>query len=117
MTAQEKWLTIRKQIGAKGFILYPEMGSVLVGNKNFAVNIMNHVGDEETRVAVVEAGEVETRLMTFETVINCRNAHIFFSDTAKAEERASPAEWAETLNGRYGVYVYEDIIVFEKWCD
>lgn len=117
MTSQEKWITIRKQIGAKCFKLYPEAGSVLVGNENFAVYIHNHVGDVETRVAVVESGKVDTRLMAFETVIDCRNAHIFFSDTANAKERANPAEWAETLDGRYGVYVFEGIVVFEKWCD
>lgn len=43
MTSQEKWITIRKQIGTKGFVLYPEIGIVLVGNETFAVNIPNHV--------------------------------------------------------------------------
>ena len=117
MTSQEKWITIRKQIGTKCFKVYPEIGSVLVGNENFAVNINNHVGDEETRVAVVEYGEVNTSPMTLETTINCKNAHIFFSDTANEKERSNPAEWAATLNGRYGVFVYQDIIVFEKGDD
>ena len=117
MTSQEKWITIRKQIGTKCFKLYPEVGSVLVGNETFAVNILNHIGDGVTRVAVVDSGEVETRLMTFETTIHCRNVHIFFSDTANAKARSNPAEWAATLNGRYGVYVYNGIVVFEKWDD
>ena len=117
MTAHEKWITIRKHIGTKCFKLYPEAGSVLVGNENFAVNINNHAGDVETRVAVVRFGEVYTYLMEFETVINCRNAHIFVSDTADAKSRSNPAGWAAILNGRYGVYVFQDIIVFEKWDD
>lgn len=78
MTSEEKWITIRKQIGTRCFKLYPETGSVLVGNDTFAVNIPNHVGDEVTRVAVVGYGEVDTSPMTFETTINCKNAHIFF---------------------------------------
>ena len=117
MTSQEKWINIMKQIGTRFFILYPELGSVLVGNEDFAVNISNHVGNEETRVAVVDYGEIDMTHMYLETTINCKNAHIFFSDTANAKERANPAEWAETLNGRYGVFVYQDIIVFEKWDD
>lgn len=117
MTSQEKWITIRKQIGTKCFKLYPELGSVLVGNKNFAVNINNHVGNEEMIVAVVDFGKVAVSHMCFETTINCKNAHIFFSDTANKKARSNPAEWAATLNGRYGVYVYQDIIVFEKWFD
>ena len=117
MTSQEKWITIRKQIGTRCFKLYPEVGSVLVGNETFAVNISNHVGDEETRVAVVDFGEIDTSLMYLETTINCKNAHIFFSDTADAKTRSNPAEWAETLNGRDGGFVYQGIMVFEKWDD
>lgn len=117
MTSREKWITIRKQIGTKCFKIYPELGSVLVGNKKFAVNINNYVGNEETIVAVVDFGEIDTTHMCLETTINCKNAHIFFSDTADARARSNPAEWAETLNGRYGVWVYQDIIVFEKWND
>ena len=117
MTSQEERLTIINQIEDKCFKLYPELGSVLVGNENFAVNINNHVGNEETRVAVVDFAEIDTTHMYLETTINCKNAHIFFSDTADARARSNPAEWAETLNGRYGVWVYKDIIVFEKWED
>ena len=117
MTPEEKWITIRKQIGTKCFKLYPEVGSVLVGNKNFAVNINNHVGNEETRVAIVDFGEIDTSHMYLETTINCKNAHIFISDTADARARSKPAEWAATLNGKYGVWVYQGIIVFEKWED
>lgn len=117
MTSQEKWIAIRKQIGTKCFKLYPEVGSVLVGNETFAVNISNHVGNEETRVAVVDSWEADTTNMYFETTINCRNAHIFFSDTADAKARSNPAEWAATLNGKYGVFVYQGIVVFEKWED
>ena len=97
MTEQEKWITIRKQIGTRCFKLYPETGSILVGNETFAVNIPNHVGDGVTRVAVVGYGEVDTSPMTFETTINCKNAHIFFSDTADEKSRSNPAEWAETI--------------------
>lgn len=117
MTSKEKWITRRKQIETKCFKLYPELGGVLVGNKNFAVNINNHVGNEETRVAVVDFGEIDTSHMDLETTISCKNAHIFFSDTANAKARSNPAEWAKTLNGRYGVWVYKDSIVFEKWDD
>ena len=117
MTSEENWITIIKQIETKYFILYPKMGSVLVGNETFAVNINNHAGDVETRVAVVEYGEIDTGPMFLETTVHCRNAHIFLSDTANAERRSNPAEWAATLNGRYGVWVYQDIIVFEKWDD
>lgn len=117
MTSQEKWITIRKQIGTRCFKLYPEVGSVLVGNKNFAVNISNHIGDEVTRVAVVDYGEIDMTYMYLETTISCKNAHIFFSDTADAKARSNPAEWAATLNGKYGVWVYQGIVVFEKWDD
>lgn len=117
MTSREKWITIRKQIGTKCFKIYPETGSILVGNEDFAVNINNHVGDEATRVAVIGYGEVDTSLMTFEKTINCKNVHIFFHDTADRKARSNPAEWAATLNGRYGVFVYQDIMVFEKWND
>ena len=117
MTSQEKWITIRKQIDTKCFKLYPENGSVLVGNETFAVNIPNYVGDEVTRVAVVDHGEIDITNMYFETAINCKNAHIFLHDTADRKARSNPAEWAATLNGRYGVFVYQDIIVFEKWDD
>lgn len=117
MTSQEKWITIRKQIGTKCFKVYPEIGSVLLGNENFSVNINNHVGNEETRVAVVDYGEIDMTNMYLETTINCKNVHIFFHDTADKKARSNPAEWAATLNGRYGVFVYQDIIVFEKWND
>ena len=117
MTSQEKWINIMKQIGTRFFILYPELGSVLVGDENFAVNINNHVGNEETRVAIVDFGKIDTSHMYLETTINCRNAHIFVSDTADAKSRSNPAGWAAILNGKYGVYVFQDIIVFEKWDD
>ena len=117
MTSQEKWIKIIKQIGTRFFILYPELGSVLVGDENFAVNISNQVGNEETRVAIVDFGKIDTSNMYLETTINCRNAHIFVSDTADAKSRSNPAGWAAILNGRYGVYVFQDIIVFEKWDD
>ena len=117
MTSQEKWINIIKQLGTRFFILYPELGSVLVGDENFTVNISNQVGNEETRVAVVDYGEIDTTYMYLETTINCKNAHIFFSDMADAKARSNPAEWAATLNGRYGVFVYQDIIVFENWDD
>lgn len=117
MTSEEKWITIIKQIETKYFILCPEMGSILVGNESFSVNISNHVGNAATRVAVVGYGEVDTSPMTLETTINCKNVHIFFHDTADRKARSNPAEWAANLNGRYGVFVYQDIIVFEKWDD
>lgn len=117
MTLEEKRITIIKQIETKCFKVYPEIGSVLVGNENFSVNINNHVGNEETRVAVVDYGEIDMTNMYFEKTINCKNVHIFFHDTADRKARSNPAEWAATLNGRYGVFVYQDIIVFEKWND
>ena len=87
-----------KQIGTRFFILYPELGSVLVGDENFAVNINNHVGNEETRVAIVDFGKIDTSHMYLETTINCRNAHIFVSDTADAKSRSREEKLSKERN-------------------
>lgn len=87
-----------------------DIGSVLVGNKQFAVALTNGHGDGETLVRVYELGNRVPDGLKFNTSIE-GTFNVYNYDCSKRNEEDIVA----TLSGRFGVYYGYGSVYFEKW--
>lgn len=94
----------------KEFETYSDIGSVLVGNKQFAVALTNGLGDGETLVRVYELGNRVPNGLKFNTSID-GTFNIYKYDCSNRNEEDIVA----TLSGRFGVYYGCGSVYFEKW--
>lgn len=104
------WMTIRKTLGDRVFKTWSESGAVRVGVNGFHALFGNGRGDGETRVAVIEQSDDVAwvrNLMKFSGSFDGENIDICVEDGSNAP--------ALTISGRYGIYVYDGIVLFEKW--
>jgi hypothetical protein len=102
------WYFLRNQLRDNVFKTTSDAGSIKIGNGSFTILIGNDYGDGETRVAVVmEKDTFNSQLMNFknsvEGIIN-----IYDYDCGGGQV-------IKTITGKYGIYAYNGIVVFEKW--
>lgn len=99
------WYRLRNMMGNKCRKVESDAGGLKVGDDHFSI-LINGEGDGITRYAVFNRDEWNPNMATFtysvEGIFN-----IYAYDCGD--------EVAETLSGRYGVYTYEGIVIFERW--
>ena len=86
------------------FLTYSDVGSVLVGTKNFGVLLENGIGDGETLVYILDKEEKDTVVpenAEFNTVISGK-VNLYKYDCSNRKRTDIKA----TLNGTYYVYYY-----------
>lgn len=103
---EEAWYYIRGMFGNRSKKTVSDAGGLKIGNGNFSIIIPNYSGDGYSRYAVVRKYEINTGIFNFFTSIE-GEINIYSYDCG--------SEILETLTGRYGVYVYQGFILFEKW--
>lgn len=89
-----------------------DIGSVLVGTKEFGVALTNGCGDGETTVIVLDKGE-EDKLRkdaTFNTSIG-GTFNIYSYDCSMRTDE----DILTTLSGQYGVYYWGYEVYFVEW--
>lgn len=94
----------------KEFITYSDIGSALVGNKEFAVTLENGYGDGETLVRVYKIGEEVPYGAKFNTRIE-GTFNIYNYDCSERNEEDIVA----TLSGAFGVFYGRGSVYFKKW--
>lgn len=108
------WYEIRAAIGDNVIKTESDIGSVLIGNKDMTMTISNGHGDGTTRIGIFEETNEITYKMRFVCQVN-GTFNVYDYDCYKtAEQLNSPRNIATTLSGRFWVYCYEGIVVFEK---
>lgn len=97
-----------KENGGKVFHTYSECGSVKIGNSDLSFNVNNGYGDGTTTVVVVEnVGKKVDFCLNF--VTDCEGKiGIFETDYSKDGV-------VYELDGWYGIYNFNGLVVFEKW--
>lgn len=99
------WTRIRQMLGDKVFKTMSDIGGVKIGNDKFTVIIPNGYGDGDTRIAIVNRGEINDNMFNFFAFIE-GNINIYSYDCGDDVVR--------TISGKYGVYYWEGFVIFEK---
>ena len=99
----------------KTFNCYSDIGSVLVGNKEVRFALPNIGGDGTTRLFVFDddasfSSHGVSDIVSFVTCIEGK-FNVFSYDCSRGDDKDVIA----TLEGRYGVYRGEWIVVLVKW--
>lgn len=95
--------------GGKFFQVVSECGSVKIGDDKLSLNIGNGYGDGLTSVVVLEKN---LDLHGLKFVTDCEGKiGIFENDYCKCSEN----KVVYSLNGWYGVYNFNKLVVFVKW--
>lgn len=101
------WYFVRGSLGDNVRKTLSDAGGLKIGNDNFSIIIPNGRGDGITRYSVLSQTEnYASNIMRFFTSVSGK-INIFSSDCGD--------EICETITGRFGIYFYEGIIVFERW--
>ena len=90
----------------KYFITCSDAGSVKIGNNDMNFIIPNGVGDGETKVAILNKSEMNQSAFHFFTRIE-GVFDIYNYDCGSEVEM--------TIEGRFGVYYKNGIVIFERW--
>lgn len=111
MEIKNKWYEIREMLAEKIFKTYSDAGALKIGNKDFSILIPNGYGDGETRVAIIKLEEKKyydlEAFRFFTSVEGTFDIYDYDCD--------SSGDIIQTIEGRYGIYVYEGFVVFEQW--
>lgn len=99
------WYRLRAMMGDKCRKTESDAGGLKIGDDHFSI-LINGEGDGITRYAVFNRDEWNPNMATFTTSIE-GTFNIYAYDCGD--------EVAETLSGRYGIYTYEGIVIFERW--
>jgi hypothetical protein len=97
----------------KKYYCTSEVGSVLIGNEQVRFAIPNGYGDGLTAVRVYDIGEaidINGNDLHFKTFVE-GTFNIYDYDCCDGSQEHVLA----TLDGRYGVYIGELLVVFQKW--
>lgn len=103
------WLRLRDMIGEHCKKVYADAGSLKVGNDIWSARILNGRGDGTVRYAVMNEGNFNSDMATFSLSIEGK-FHIYSYDCG--DDIAD--DIAETLEGKFMVFVYDGIVVFMK---
>lgn len=99
------WYRLRAMMGDKCRKTESDAGGLKIGDDRFSV-LINGGGDGITRYAVFNRDEWNHNMATFNTSIE-GTFNIYTYDCGD--------EIAETLSGRYGIYTYNGMVIFESW--
>lgn len=89
------------------FVIDSEIGSVLVGTKDFRVLIPNGYGDGETLIKVGTKEDFKNINKEFWTVLDGK-FNVYENDCN------NDSDIIITLEGRYFIYYYDGTVYFEK---
>jgi len=84
-----------------------DAGGLKIGTNGFNVIAPNGSGDGSTVVSFLEKDSFNSSAFNFWTSISGDEINLYSYDCGN--------EIAKTVNGRYGVYFKDGLIVFEKW--
>ena len=98
----------------KTFQTISDIGSVLVGTREFGVALTNGIGDGTTNVIILDNDQkcLIPKYADFNTSIE-GTFNIYNYDCSTRVD----ADIVTTLSGRYGVYYLDDNVYFLKWED
>lgn len=102
----DHWYRLRAMLGGRVKKTYSDVGSLAVGCDQCRFFIPNRSGDGVMRYAVVSKKEWNNQMADFTTMIS-GDMEIYDYDCG--------SEISETISGRFGVYVYDGIVVLEQW--
>lgn len=105
------WKFNRSVLGEDCFKTSSDMGGVKVGNDKFSVIIPNGRGDGTTRVAVKSKAAQEAKSYTH----HCFNFFTSLEGEFNIYTYDCGNEVETTVNGRYGVFYYDGMVLFEEW--
>lgn len=88
---------------------YSDIGGVLVGTKEFAVNLHNGIGDGTTTCIILDDKEEPPKYAKYNTMIK-GTFNIYSYDCSNMKDE----DIVVTLSGEYAVYYYEYEVYFEK---
>ena len=94
------------------FYTESDAGGILVGTKDFGVNISNGFGDGTTEVIILDINEDLPRDVRYIQSIR-GNFNIYNYDCSKRLDN----DIVCTLTGRYGVYRDDYSMYLKKWSD
>ena len=97
---------INSIIKDKYFITCSDAGSVKIGNNDMNFLIPNGVGDGDTKVAILNKSEMNRSAFNFFTSVEGK-FDIYNYDCG--------SEVGMTIEGRFGVYYKNGIVIFERW--
>lgn len=101
------------------FSCHSDIGSVLIGNKDWTFAIPNNWGDGITYIHVFDSDETfmkyrKTYKRNHEFISSVQGTFNVF-DYDCAFHHMEDSDVLTTLSGRYGVYVYKNNVAFVKW--
>ena len=100
------WYRLRAMLGDRVKKTYSDAGSLAVGCAQCRFYIPNRSGDGVMRYAVVGKREWNHGMADFTTMID-GDLDIYDCDCGY--------DISETISGRFGVYVYDGIVILERW--
>lgn len=100
------WYRLRAMLGSRVKKTYSDAGSLAVGCAQCRFFIPNRSGDGVMRYAVVEKGEWNHGMADFYTMVS-GELNIYDCDCGY--------DISETISGRFGIYVFEGIVILERW--
>lgn len=100
------WYRLRAMLGSRVKKTYSDAGSLAVGCAQCRFYIPNRSGDGVMRYAVVGKREWNHGMADFTTMID-GDLDIYDCDCGY--------DISETISGRFGVYVYDGIVILERW--
>lgn len=101
------WKRLRALLGSRVNKTISDAGGLKIGNDSFSVIIPNGRGDGTTRYAVIDKDEFWIGgFMNYFAPVD-GEIRIYDYDCGN--------DVAETITGRYGVYTFDGIVVFERW--
>lgn len=102
----DHWYRLRAMLGERIKKAYSDAGSLAVGCGQCRFFIPNRSGDGVMRYAVVAKSEWNNGMADFTAMIS-GDIDIYGYDCGN--------EVIETISGRFGIYVYEGIVILERW--
>lgn len=102
----DHWYRLRAMLGDRVKKTYSDVGSLAVGCDQCRFFIPNRSGDGVMRYAVVSKSEWNNDMADFTTMVS-GDLDIYDYDCG--------GEVIETIAGRFGVYVYDGIVILERW--
>ena len=89
---------------------YSDAGALKIGNSGFTVNIPNGYGDGFMHFTVVGKGCFNHNMLDFFTDVSGHEIDIYDYD-------CTGGNVVKTLDGWYGIYYGNGLVVFERWGD
>ena len=103
----QHWKRLRAIIGDRCKKTYSDNGCIKVGNDTASFYINTGGGKGDQRYAVMENQSFNTDMLRFVGVLEGSLLNIYSNDKEDTV--------LETLNGKYGIYCCQGIVILEEW--